>query len=233
MSDDCTRFRERLERELAGAASARSGAADALRELALAPHALRCASCRELLAAEQELDLLLGEVRLPVAPTGLAERVLAELRAPELVAADPLDRLLGRAPEPRAPVGLAARVLRGFEPERLEARPRVHRGRRTRRRLQLVTGLAAAALLLALGLRALERPREEATTLAGLDPADREVVESLDVLEDWELLMGDDIDLLLSSLDVADELVLELELEQAGDAAEPAPEDEAPEPERG
>ena len=42
----------------------------------------------------------------------------------------------------------------------------------------------------------------------GLDPADEDLLEVLDVLEDWELLMVDDVDLLLGALDGADRELL-------------------------
>ena len=236
--DDCTRFRERLARELAG-----SRADEGLRELAWEPHALACAACRELLAAEEELELLLDRAPADTAeaqaPTDLAARVLAGLRAGSGDGAEEtaLDRLLGRDPAPRPPVGLAGRVLHALEPERT-----AHRGR-PRRRLQLLAAAAAVVLALVLGRLAFPPPpRATGDPMAALDPADREVVEALDVLEEWELLMGEDVDLLLSSLDVADELVLEMDLEpdepddaaggpagdpagaSAGDRAEPEPE---------
>ena len=45
---------------------------------------------------------------------------------------------------------------------------------------------------------------------------DPSVLASLDVLEDWELLMSDDIDLLLGSLDEADTELLFLAGEEEG-----------------
>lgn len=163
--------------------------------------------------AAEELDALLGRDRVEPAPSGLAGRVLAGLRAE----AD-LDALLDRLPEPRPPVGLAGRVLARLESEREPvdvAPPGAGRLLSMGAFLKLA---AAAALVLGglFGWRSLQRPAGEGAgeDLAGLSkveapPAD--LLESLEVLESWELLTDESLDATLSSLDAVDVLLIELE----------------------
>ena len=128
--------------------------------------------------------------------------------------------MLDALPDPIPPPDLAARVLADLA----SARPV---RRRARSRTYLLAAAVAAGLLVAVALflrRApgeargpqrvaqVERPVEEAP--------DVELLESLEVLEDWDLLMSDELDLLLAELDEVDWTLIE-----AGLAA-PAPADE-------
>jgi len=166
--------------------------------------------------ARVRLDRLLDLAPEPVAPEGLAARVLAGVagrRGPE---AD-LDDLLGRVPPPRAPRGLAQRVLAALEGER--AAP-VHAGRFGGARGLPWTASAAALALVALGAwRIFARPTApEPARVASLEP-EVELLECLDVLENWDLLMSPDAELWFADLEPADEILLEL----AGDVPSPAP----------
>ncbi len=104
MKADCMQFRSLLGEVLSGDAPV--AFAGGMTELGWHQHLLGCSSCRELLKAEEALDLLLGSLPRPDLPAELAQRVLARLQL------DPLDALLdldGR--DSPAPVGLAHRIL--------------------------------------------------------------------------------------------------------------------------
>lgn len=176
---------------------------------------------------------------------GLArERTESQPHAPQphAPAEARLDLLLERAGRVDLPRDLAARVLAGLETERV-ATPRSLRAVSAPRRRFLVA--VAAAALVALGAwfwfarpdapqpqpivdeRTPGTPgtsgdgRESPDSLRTPDadaseeaPSD-ELLAALDALENWDLLMREDLDLLLSTFATADELLLEFE---AGDA---------------
>ncbi len=164
---------------------------------------------RERTTPADGLDHLLDTPPLPAAPAGLEARVLRGLRASRATLADRrLDALLDRAPEPEVPPGLSERLLVALES-----------GRRTsaRSRFVLLRGgrrwAAAAAIVLTLGaglawLRA--RDHEAKDTIGQV--AD-ELLSQLEVLENWDALMSEDLDLYLASLDPVDWTLLELEAE--------------------
>ncbi len=180
----------------------------------------RLADDRALHASE--LDGLLDLDRVPDAPPDLADRVLARLSDERREAR--LEALLDRLPEPTVPADLAERVLAGLAPER--ARPAS--------RLALVRGAlpgyawaaAAAALVAVAGLvwklavdePPAQQPRSDEPVLVDAPepkaapmpepevPSD-ELLEALPVLERWELLFDEDLDVQLASLDaIEDEL---------------------------
>lgn len=172
---------------------------------------------RDEAEVERRLDTLLEVLPSPEVPAGLAERVLAGVRT---------DQLLDHLPEPEVPVGLAGRTLDATQPAPI-LRP--HFGR-------WAAAAAASLVLVFAGTRYFDdrtpntdlnvarsdvespadidepvRPDAGTSGLAGAQGSlpDQELLESLDVLEDWELLMSDDVDLLLGSLDDVDlELLL-------------------------
>ncbi len=194
---------------------------------------------RALRADDAALDNLLDLDRAEP-PPDLADRVLASMseraRAP---AARPLDEVLD-AWRVDAPAGLAERVLADLEP----ARGRVRSGAV----LPWRRYAAAAAILVAAALawRAFEAPITEGPGGDGTvaqnsgdprtgDPgddlsADEELLANLDVLEAWDVLLREDVDLLLASYDPVDEVLLDWE----ADSAEPtAPAATPEEPEEG
>lgn len=227
----CTGFRSALEHALRGAKGKRTA------ELAWHEHLLGCSECQELLQSEEALEELLASLPeprlpddltrrvllrlerertagarlddlldsspLPAAPAGLGERVLSSLRAERQEQG--LDDLLDRAPAPQVPAALASSVLAGLEAERHEVPRttlRLLRGGRP------WVGLAAAAVVVvALGVL-WRRGDEEAVVV------DEAVLANLEVLENWDALMSDDLDLYLASLDPVDWTLLELEAEQ-------------------
>lgn len=152
----------------------------------------------------EALDRLLDSSPRPVVPEGLGARVLRGLReARESATRRPLDELLELVPAPEPPPGLAERVLARLAPARVE-KPRT-----TLRLLRGGRRLAAAAVVLGLGLGLTflwTRTREPAP-----EPVDDELLATLDVLENWDFLMSDDIDLLLVSLDPVDWTLLEID----------------------
>ena len=111
MKSDCTRFRRTLVEALASP--------DETLRLGWHEHLLSCASCRELVEAEQALELLLETLPEPRLPEDLVQRLLARLgdrRRPEHA----LDSLLASVPEPEAPTGLAERILTGLDAARTQ-----------------------------------------------------------------------------------------------------------------
>lgn len=104
MKADCMQFRSLLGEVLSGDVPVAS--AGGMTELGWHQHLLGCSSCRELLKAEEALDLLLGSLPRPDLPAELAQRVLARLQL------DPLDALLDLdGSGSPAPAGLAERIL--------------------------------------------------------------------------------------------------------------------------
>ena len=161
----------------------------------------------------EELDELLAAQSGAPDSSELAERLLA---SPDLR----LERVLGRLPEPQVPAGLAARVLDGVagqrEAERAEQRRKTFRLLPGGLRTSLIS--LAAALLLFLGLRALLHSPDVPNRFGDGTPtafddsvASEELLASLDLLENWELLTSDDLDLLLVELDDVAELMIELD----------------------
>lgn len=183
---------------------------------------------------DSSLDALLALPELEPAPGDLAGDVLAALRPHRRRARDEredaaLDRLLDRVPAPAVPAGLADRLLRGIEAHRRRPRPTLVSARPT-------VIAAAAALLIALGTATwlswahwpaggLDGPSggqetagtEPSRPLAPQSPGEMlgepsdELLASLDLLESWDLLTGDDLELALASLDPVDQVLLELE----------------------
>jgi hypothetical protein len=259
VNDSCRAFQDHLAAALNGAPHE---PCDSLRTLSWHSHLLTCSTCRDLLAAEEALDVLLATLPAPRLPAGVAERVLARLaeerqdaaldRLLELARSAPapiglahgvlatleaerqstqLDRLLDLLPEPAAPRGLAARVLAGLDRERA---PHTWIGR-ARRAPWLVRVAAAAALALA-GAMAFDalRPKppadEEIVDLAGVAPIGApppELLESLDLLQDWELINDPSVDVVLTGLDTAEEVLLEIDRgsDPLGPESDAAPED--------
>lgn len=181
------------------------------------------------------LERLLDRDEAPVVPGGLAGRVLAGLEGSREEAR--LDALLDVLPEPGVPSGLADRILSGLEEERTPSRDN-RRGSILPSKGMLWMA-AAALLLALFGLRGMratdpaepEVAREStpearvAPALAGVegaadapppaaaperhDPVDPGLLASLDVLENWEWVTSEDLDLLLAELDEADWALLE------------------------
>lgn len=148
-----------------------------------------------------------------------------------------LDRLLERVPAPVPPADLAARVLATarFERERQAARP-ANAPTNTSVAPRIRRFALAAGLALALGLTSLwlaTRSERASDELAQAEPATRrdsspgesrlvdatrtesardepspELLAALDLLESWELVASDDLDVQLNALDSLDELLL-------------------------
>jgi hypothetical protein len=239
--DACRAFQDHLAAALGGPPHA---PVESLRALSWHRHLLQCASCRDLLAAEEALEGLLATLPAPRLPAGVAARVLARL-AEEREAAE-LDRLLDLASAARAPEGLARNVLARLEEERqataldrlleLDAAP-VPSGLAKRvlaaleserapltlsarwRRTPVALRLAAAGVLALGGAAALDallarEPQDDsaldlAEAAAGDPPP--ELLESLELLQDWELINGESLDVVLTGLDTADEVLLEID----------------------
>lgn len=116
MTKNCMEFRALLESELM-----RPGTNTELTPLTWHEHLLACESCRELLAAEEALEVLLSSLPEPRLPEDLARRVLARLRMIRLESnreASGLDALLETDRDPHVPEGLSARVLSALANER-------------------------------------------------------------------------------------------------------------------
>lgn len=242
MTNTCRDFQAALEAALVGGARA-------VGALGWHEHLLGCGVCRALLAAEEALDELLASLPEPRLDERARERVLARLARERGAPADELDRLLDGLPA-AAPRGLSARVLAGLHGERADvaldellgrwrAAPapaglaertlvRLTLARRApaRRRLALQV---AAALLVALGLgagwRALRAP--PGTTPKAPDPLvenapPQELLEALDLLESWDLLTDPALEVALSGIDEADEILLENEGDRDPQPVEPS-----------
>jgi len=285
MNADCRTFRDQLAAHLRGL---RGGAG--LTELSWHEHLLACQECRDLLDAEESLEILLDSLPEPRLPAHLAERVLARLEG----ARESLDRLLELSTVEAVPPDLARRIAAGIEHKRLVRdleldrmldlvpAPTVPEGlerdtlaalasRRVatpvaRRPISwlppLAVAAAALALIATLWLRGAasdgqagetptlarraesapasgrrdesapmprvprpERPGPESVAAAlprgaqarpqaPVEEVDEELLASLDLLEAWELLNDDELEVLLSSLDPWDEVLLELEAER-------------------
>jgi hypothetical protein len=184
------------------------------------------------------LDELLERAALDVDAPALARRVLAGLAAERAEIA--LDRLLECVPTPEAPADLPERVLANLA-----------LARRSRHRAPRRWIATAAAVLLVLGgawtLRIWLRDHETAepkplvATVQSQGPNAQEprdptatppdeLLASLSVLESWDLLNSENIDVMLSNLDASDELLLELssELDAGADSNSTTPTTEEP-----
>lgn len=172
---------------------------------------------REDRTAEVRLDRLLdldADVRVP---EELAAGVLAGLaRERSASASDPveahLDALLDLDREVHVPLGLAGRVLAGLEQERGPERELARTA--PRRRRAWLYAVAAGVLLAFLGraywLRTRPDPGATIEPVVHVDPdPDPKMLAALDVLEEWDLLMQDDVDVLLSTLGPADVALLD------------------------
>lgn len=171
------------------------------------------------LQRDQRLDAALDRaLGAEAPPAGLAARVLAGVQAKS---APSLDDLLARLPEPSVPAGLAERIVAQVQHAQPALRPVAARTPLLR------LGLAAAASLLAafIGYRLVgdnaeppqgpaivdvprQSPDAAEPSIVPIVP-DAELLASLELLEEWELLMAQDVDLALGSLDDSDaELLL-------------------------
>jgi len=167
---------------------------------------------REDRRAEYSLDLLLdldADVR---APANLAAGVLAGLAGERADAR--LDALLDLDRDLRAPAGLADRVRAGLAAELGRARKPALTATRTRVRRAWYYAAAAGLLVALLGraywLRA--RPADDLALAprVRVEPApDPGMLAALDVLEEWDLLMQDDVDLLLGTMGPGDVALLD------------------------
>jgi len=183
-------------------------------ELGWHEHLLACPSCRAFLAAEQALDGLLATLPRPRLPGDLARRVLVRLdgvRAQER-GERRLDDLLDFLPSPAPPGDLAARTLRRLASERGAPRLRVLRAVLPRIGWRIAAGVLFAAALSWLLLGRRDEPRDETPVARQVED---ELLETLDVLENWELLMSDDLDLMLAELDAVDWTLLEYGSDEA------------------
>lgn len=225
MSDaECSAFRRDLESALAPGASGVPAAERAPRadrvQLGWHEHLLACPACRAFLAAEQALDALLATLPRPRLPGDLARRVLARLGGAR--EQERLDDLLDLLPSPVPPDDLAARTLRRLAPERPEwpkgpRRLRLLRGGRRAWRIAAAVLVAAGAWwLVPRELEGPEEPRARGAAAPVAAHVDDELLEALDVLENWELLTSDDLDVVLAELDAVDWTLLEYGSEEVG-----------------
>jgi hypothetical protein len=163
-------------------------------------------------APAADLDTLLEEAPAPVAPSDLSSRVLAGLESERRVrsAERRLDEWLDLVPEPVPPEGLAADVLDAVRAELGAVSARAVW--LARLRLPLAAAGIAAAMWLFFGR---EEPADVAPAVrsdggvASTDELDDEMVAAFDVLDNWDHLNGEDVDLLLASIEELDELLFE------------------------
>jgi len=109
----CRDFRQQLERALSSAGRPRWSA------LSWHRHLITCAACRDLLAAEEVLELLLDSLPDPALPPALCQRVLLRLRTERNDEA--LERLLALDDRVDAPAELSSHVLAGLSSIRASA----------------------------------------------------------------------------------------------------------------
>jgi hypothetical protein len=203
---------------------------------------------------ESRLDALLELDRADAAPEKLAASVLAGLRAErdalaEAAAAEreaQLDRLLDLDRRVAVPKELARRVLAALEPERTTIAGASAPIELARRRSRWMYAAAAGILAFALGWLAWPRAQHPGVvpddTLADASekaphargagiPPDPQMLAALDVLEQWDLLRSEDVDVLLSStIEPVDEALLEYQDIESAAPAAPAGNDKEPEP---
>lgn len=189
------------------------------------PEALARDTLAKLASArgEARLDALLASDLVTV-PHDLARRVAAGARAEAA-----LDRVLALDRDVATPAGMSSRVLASLASERAHVHAVARRSRFALLRTRGVWFAAAAALVATLALW-LARPKASASpepqvvedSTRSSDPSrrgvpaqldsstpDAQMLAALDVLEHWDLLMTNDVDVLLSTLAPADEAVLQ------------------------
>ncbi len=167
-------------------------------------HLFSCRACRSRLEEETALDALLLSWPRVALPAHLARRVLSRLARERAEAR--LDDLLGRVPEPVPPRDLGPRVLADLAARRAPARPWL---------------AVAAVLLVCLGGALLFRrvffpASPERNGLVVEAEPEPELLEALEVLENWEVVTSDDLDLLLAELDPIEWTLLELGADTGG-----------------
>lgn len=234
----CRQFRSLLENELR-----RPGTNTELTSLSWHEHLLFCESCRELLAAEEALELLLSSLPAPKLPAHLARRVLLRLQQARIRPG--LDRLLEVDAGLEPPTGLSGRVLAALAdsreaegldqlldryqvPVHPELSERILAGLHNERfaaplsfyerPLVKVLLTAAAAAIVYAGAYTFSSGKQTSKALhpaTELAFADPDLLEEYYLLDNWNLLMPEsDIELLVAtSIDDADELALGLEEE--------------------
>ncbi len=238
MKSDCTAFRAALEAELVGRPSQERLAwlswhehllsCRECRELLEKEEALEAllatlpepklpdallvrvlARLRKESAEETKLEGLLDALEEEIRPpAGLAAGILARVAAERGARGaadqgDGLDALLDLDREVEVPEGLARRVL-----------ARLSRERRRPRRAPWIYAAAAGLALIMFGRFLWTRTRVETSppkefVARGEAPPDPALLASLDVVEQWDLLMQDDVDVLISTLGPADEALLD------------------------
>ena len=266
----CFEFRDNLERMLCGLPDP-----EKLIPLSWDGHLLGCEACRELLHAEQALELVLASLPKPQLPPDLNSRVIERLRREREGATNlafDLDAALDGAPDPVMPANLSERILRGVESARTE---QLAGSQQTNDQLDALLDLVEAPLAPA-SLTASVLDAVDAERLANVEPASRassfqllrgtriwvplaaavlvailwftssiddlsdvprggelvqtqvasaielndEMMDAFEVLENWEHLNGDDLDLLLASIDELDELLIETSEWELSDTTE-------------
>jgi hypothetical protein len=165
------------------------------------------------------LDALLEMDHVAPFKPGLAQRVLAHLAEERALQQSPVasvDALLERARPIDVPSGLAQRTQRALAAHRPTARQRPWT-------LRLRWALVAAGLALAIGLYVwsgrMEEPIHPVVVVHDAQP-DPGLLENLTLLEEWELLQGGDLEVLLSTLSAGDEYLLELDAATNTEATE-------------
>ncbi len=174
-------------------------------------------------AVEIRLDSLLDLDRRLVpdrgdparAPEGLAADILARL-APERAAqvartADArLEALLELDREIEVPDGLSSRLLRRLDVHRRAPVSSLSSRLRRSWLYAAAAGLLVVGLVLYRASRTQGAPTERGElAVQGERPPDPQMLAALDVLEQWDLLMQDDVDVLLSTMGPADEALLD------------------------
>ena len=185
----CEAFRRRLSEVLAHGADASTWPIDAPE---WSVHVAACARCRKLLDSESALESILDALPAP----RFDPRALTRLRISAGAEAR-LDALLDLH-RVATPAGLAARIRR----------------RAIRRRFARRVGIPVAAGIAALALGWLVLvPRPAPTKTAAEElasaPPEPEMLRALDVLEQWDLLLADDLDVLLSTFGVEEEVLFD------------------------
>jgi hypothetical protein len=138
LSGACRSFRELLERKLSGRV-----AQSELVVLSWHEHLLGCGACRELLEAEEALELLLASLPEPNLPPELARRVISRLRDAQRrdLAETGLDALLDLDRSETAPAHLAESVLARLRTARESATSPIGAVERSESRLEALLDL--------------------------------------------------------------------------------------------